>query len=281
MSRNYYCLIAGLPELQPDQNKKVFSLSEFKQELEEQLHPSDAELVRLLFLPYDNENLLQLLQKKDIDAQLPANYLAAELKEEINEPGNLDAYFGDFITEYLSDETVSETKNVIMEQKLTEAFYNYVIGCKNLFLSDWFRFDLTLKNIMTALNCKKHDIKVEQQLIGNDELVQTMAKSSSKDLGIAVEVPEIERIAHIFESPKLLDREKLLDRFRWDWLNEHTTFNYFSVEVVLSYVIKLTIVDRWSRLDPQTGTEMFDRLLNDIESSYQFPKEFNINEGKR
>ena len=281
MSRNYYCLIAGLPELQPDQNKKVFSLSEFKQELEEQLHPSDVELVKLLFLPYDNQNLLQLLQKKEIDAQLPANYTAIELKEEIREPGTLEAYLGDFITEYLTDESLAETKSVMMEQKLTEAFFQHALGCKNLFLSDWFRFDLNVKNIVTALNCKKHNIKVEQQLIGNNELVQTMAKSSSKDLGIAVELPEIERIAHIFESPKLLDREKLLDRFRWDWLDQHTTFNYFSVEVVLSYVIKLTIVDRWSRLDPQTGTEMFDRLLNDIESSYQFPKEFNINEGKR
>ena len=281
MSRNYYCLIAGLPELQPDQNKKVFSLSEFKQELEEQLHPSDVELVKLLFLPYDNQNLLQLLQKKEIDDQLPANYTAIELKEEIREPGTLEAYLGDFITEYLTDESLAETKSVMMEQKLTEAFFQHALGCKNLFLSDWFRFDLNVKNIVTALNCKKHNIKVEQQLIGNNELVQTMAKSSSKDLGIAVELPEIERIAHIFESPKLLDREKLLDRFRWDWLDQHTTFNYFSVEVVLSYVIKLTIVDRWSRLDPQTGTEMFDRLLNDIESSYQFPKEFNINEGKR
>lgn len=281
MSRNYYCLIAGLPELQPDQNKKVFSLSEFKQELEEQLHPSDAELVKLLFLPYDNQNLLQLLQKKEIDAQLPANYTAIELKEEIREPGTLEAYMGDFITEYLADESLSENKSVVMEQKLTEAFFHYALGCRNPFLGDWFRFDLNVKNIVTALNCKKHDIKVEQHLIGNNELVQTMAKSSSKDLGIAVEVPEIERIAQIFESPKLLDREKLLDRFRWDWLDQHTTFNYFSVEVVLSYVIKLTIVDRWSHLDPQTGTEMFDRLLNDIESSYQFPKEFNINEGKR
>ena len=122
---------------------------------------------------------------------------------------------------------------------------------------------------------------VDGHLMGDYEINQSMARSSSKDLGISVEVPEIERIVQIFETSGLMQRERSYDLFRWEWLDRNTTFSYFSVEVVLSYVIKLMITDRWMKLDHQTGTAMFGRLINDIETSYQFPKEFNINEGKR
>ncbi len=280
MSRNYYCLIAGLPEIQPDQSKKVFSLSEFKSELEEQLHASDFEFVKLLFRIYDNENLLNLLQKKAFNEEIPANCTQQELEDEIREPGSMKNYMSDFINDVQADDTLG-TDAVKMENALTNAFYSEAVKCTNPFLAQWFEFDLTLRNIITTLNCKKHDMPVDGHLMGDYEINQSMARSSSKDLGISVEVPEIERIVQIFETSGLMQRERSYDLFRWEWLDRNTTFSYFSVEVVLSYVIKLMITDRWMKLDHQTGTAMFERLINDIETSYQFPKEFNINEGKR
>ncbi|PID93392.1 MAG: hypothetical protein CSA95_07915 [Bacteroidetes bacterium] len=275
MSRNYYCLIAGLPEIQPDQNKVGFSLVEFKKELEEQLTAEDFELVKQLFAPYDNKNLLNLLQKRAFEENIPANYTQQELSEELREPGLLNNYLSEFIRRVQQDEALAD-QPVKMENLLTQVYYEEVMKGKNPFLSQWFEFDLTLRNILTALSCKKHGLPVEEQLIGNTEINKTMARSSSKDLGIAVEIPEIERIVQIFETQELMQREKSYDLLRWEWLEKNTTFNYFSIEVILSYVIRLMIVDRWIKLDHQTGTAMFKRLLNDIENSYQFPKEFNI-----
>lgn len=280
MSRSYYCLIAGLPEIHPDQSKKVFSLSEFKSELKSQLHQDDYELVKQLFMPYDNENLLNLIQKRAFNAELPANFSQQELEEEIREPGIMKNYMSDFIAEVQADDTMASNP-MKMENSLTNAYYKAAVKSKNPFLAQWFDFDLTLRNIIATLNSKKYDMDVEGQLMGDSEINHAMARSSSKDLGISVEVPEIERIVQIFEMPGLLKREKSYDLFRWEWLDEHTTFSYFSIEVVLSYIIKLMIVERWMNLDIETGTEMFNRLINDIETSYQFPKEFNIHEGKR
>ena len=64
MSRNYYYLVAGFPELSPDQKKLPFSLHEIKQELAIHLHKDDYRLVSYLFLEYDNQNLLNLLLKQ-------------------------------------------------------------------------------------------------------------------------------------------------------------------------------------------------------------------------
>ena len=39
-------------------------------------------------------------------------------------------------------------------------------------------------------------------------------------------------------------------------------------------MIKLLIVDRWKKLDKETGEGLFARLLDDLKASYEFPSEF-------
>ena len=65
------------------------------------------------------------------------------------------------------------------------------------------------------------------------------------------------------------------------YLDEKITFKYFSMEVVISYAIKLSITEKWINLDKKSGEEMFNKLLKDLETSFQFPDEFNLNYGKK
>src|SRR5690554_3343578 len=59
--KNYHCLIAGLPDLIPDDKKRYFSSAELRDYLQDELRPADFELVKLYYLPFDHENLLNLL----------------------------------------------------------------------------------------------------------------------------------------------------------------------------------------------------------------------------
>ena len=88
VKRDYYCLVAGLPDLFFNENKPGISSLEFRTELESQLHKSDFELVKLLFLPADNKNLL--------------NYFF-ELDKPFNDFGNLPKDFLDPEAENLVD----------------------------------------------------------------------------------------------------------------------------------------------------------------------------------
>ena len=58
MAREYYYLIAGLPDLFIDQDRKDFNFVKLKNEIKENIHPDDYKLVETLFLEYDNENFL-------------------------------------------------------------------------------------------------------------------------------------------------------------------------------------------------------------------------------
>ncbi|HNV52566.1 MAG TPA: DUF2764 family protein, partial [Tenuifilaceae bacterium] len=67
MMRNYYYLVASLPELLIDQERKDFSVNALKAEVKENIHPLDYQLVEFLHLPYDNENFLNQILKRGFE----------------------------------------------------------------------------------------------------------------------------------------------------------------------------------------------------------------------
>ena len=59
----YYYLIAGLPELSLEDNKLNYTMASFREELYPELSKNDREIVDLLYLKFDNKNLLILLKE--------------------------------------------------------------------------------------------------------------------------------------------------------------------------------------------------------------------------
>jgi hypothetical protein len=92
---------------------------------------------------------------------------------------------------------------------------------------------------------------------------------------LSAEYPYVEQLLSIYAIEDLLQREKAIDMLKWNWLDEGTFFNYFTVEKLISYYIKLEMIERWISLDPETGKEMFEKLIKDLESGYEFPEDFN------
>lgn len=272
--RNYYYLVAGLPDIILDQKKLGLSIAEFREELSNHLHPDDYKLVELLFLHSDNHNLLNLLLKSDNDFEESGKYSRDVLEEEIKEPASLPDYMQKLITAYKSETPVFE--GLPWEDQLTWLFYNYLGSCSNKFLREWFEFDLNLKNIVAGFNTRKHKLKGDKYFIGDNFVVQAVRKSTLKDFGLGNDFEHMERLITIQENENLLEREKAMDTMRWDFLDDRNTFNYFTIEVLLAYVIKLQMVQRWLEMDYETGKEMFRKLLDQLEQSYEFPKEFML-----
>jgi hypothetical protein len=131
------------------------------------------------------------------------------------------------------------------------------------------------------LNGRKFDIPFENALVGGDEVVLALKKSRTRDFGLSAEISDIEHLIQIFETENLLDRELKLDTHKWHHMDEITFFNYFSVEKVIAFILKLLIVERWMELDAEKGKEMFNQLLKELESGFQFPEEFTLAYGKK
>jgi len=286
IKRNYYCLVAGFPDLIPDDKKLHFSSVELRNYLQEELHPSDFELAKLFYLPFDHENLISLLFEGEFEWDDRGNYSRETMEQFVDKKqfeyidvSAFPSYFIDFIEFYHDDE--EEFPKIAAVKFLTEGWYKTLTESGNEFVARFGEFKQNMANIMLALNGRKHDIPFEEAIIGDDEVTHALKRSRARDFGLANEINDIETIVQIFEIENMLDREMKLDNHTWQFIDEISFFNYFTIEKVLGFVQKLFIVERWFQLDKEKGQQIFNQLLEEIQSNFEFPEEFAITYGKR
>ena len=53
----------------------------------------------------------------------------------------------------------------------------------------------------------------------------------------------------------------------WNRIEEINVMKVFDLDVILGFTACLKIVDRWLKLDPETGRELFRKLVEEIRSS--------------
>jgi hypothetical protein len=285
MSRNsYYCLVAGLTELFVDQKKAPYPQVDFKDLLADSLYQKDFDLACLIYLRYDIQNVLNLLQKKDKPFDERGVFNKEEIDEIIStkEIGLLNEMPGSFY-EFILNITICFKNEITLypgfdwENQFTTYYYDFAMTFNNEFIHEWFMFEKTLHNVAAGINARNHNKKTDKEIIGAGEADEDMRNAKSKDFGLSREYDFVDRLLDGFENKNLLEREKDIDLVKWEELNELTLFHYFSVEKVLTYIIKLGILERWDKLDKEAGQEMFNRLINELTSSYKFSKEFDVN----
>lgn len=278
LKKNYYCLVAGFPDLLFNESSKGLSGFDFKNELKQQLSKADFELVKLLYLPNDNENLLNLIFLQNETFNLSGNYNKEFLENEIADPVELPDYMPCFIDWTKNMET--RELNLQVENKLHSLYFEYATASKNSFLNEWFKFELNIKNILTAFNCVQFNYSPEKHLIQVDQNSTAYSLLINKQLKYELfeeELPFADHIFRIAESDTSSEeKEKAIDKILWTYLDEHTVVHYFTIEKILSYIIKLGITERWMKQDAETGKALLNKLIEELKLSYTFPEEFSI-----
>lgn len=283
MSRQYHYLVAGLPDIYIDDNKISFGSTEFRSVLEESLPAEDMNIIRLFFWRFDNGNVLSKLSdtesevdnKGNLDEQEIEDIIAAVKDDSFSEGlFGVPGYFGKMIDGYKNETPVIKGKS--WDLQFSELYFDYVITQNNTFIRKWFQFESDLNNLLTASKCKKYDLPIEGQLIGSGDLVDRLSRSSSKDFGLDNEFPFLDQILKALDENDLLEQEKKIDRVKWEYLNEEVFFHYFTIEKIFAFMVQLSLVERWLSLDKETGQQLFNELINNMETSYEFPEEFQL-----
>ena len=275
----YYYLVAGLPELTLEDSKLSYTVADFKTEIYPGLSSSDQKLIDLFYLKFDNANVLKLLKDKDAVIDLRGNFSAAELNEyiaTIKEGGEVSAkefpsYLSIFISDYFN--TPAESA-VLHEDHLAALYYEYAMKCGNKFVSSWFEFNLTINNILIAFSARKYKWDVAQNVVGNTEVCEALRTSGVRDFGLSGEVDCLEQLMKISEITELVEREKKLDSLRWNWMEEATFFDYFTVERIFAFLLQLEMIERWIALDKEKGNQLFRSIIDALKDEVQIPAEF-------
>ena len=182
------------------------------------------------------------------------------------------SYFGDFIPGYLSEQT--EAPEALWDDRLSALYYEYALKADNDFISRWFEFNLNINNILIAFNARKYHFDASEYIVGNNKVSQALRTSSSRDWGLSGELEYFENIIRIAEESNLIDREKRLDLFKWQWLDEQTFFNYFTIERLFSFLIKVDMIERWHSLNKDQGEVMLRDLISQLKSEVKHNEVF-------
>lgn len=263
MSGNSYnCLIAGLPEISWDDRKLSLTVGEFRELVRDYISGKDADLLNLFFLPFDNIQILRLLNKLEPDMVLPTVYSLKQLEDGLTEPALLPAYLNEFIVDFQEEHLKYELSP---ENVLSWMYYDYVMASANKLVSNYAGFSMNLKNLVTALNCRKYGKEIDKEVIGDNEFSNALRTVNSKDFGLSMDYPYVEKVIALMDNTNLVERERGLDLLIWDFLDEAVVFEYFSIEKVISFMLKLIIVERWSKMNSESGRKVFMEMVNRLQ----------------
>ena len=277
---NYYCYIAGLPDIQIDNQKSIPAQEEILDELKQILSKGDMALLDLLRLKYDNDNLLKFLANRDAELNPLGKLTSQDWAELIELIDNSDErnpvrdarllkYVLDFYTTIRNEQ--SEEKIDFAEDFLAALYYKYGMQCKNKFVADWFEFNLNINNILTALTCRKYGWDIKSAIVGDNVVAETIRNSvSARDFNLKAEIDYFDALVSISETANLLDREHRIDALKWNWLEENTFFSSFSIEKVLSFWLRCELMHRWDNLSMEEGAEIFRQMINDLKKDVKF-----------
>nr|WP_302436912.1 DUF2764 family protein [Bacteroides intestinalis] len=279
MSKYYYYLVAGLPELTLEDSKLSYTVADFKVELYPDLSDEDKKLIDLFYLKFDNANVLKLLKDKDAAIDLRGNYSAEELVEFISSLKEGDeiadavfpSYLSTFIFEYFN---ATAEDDFLYEDRLAALYYEYAMKCKKKFVSSWFAFNLTMNNILVALTARKFKMDIAPLIVGDTEVCEALRTSGARDFGLTGEVDFLDQLVKISETEELVEREKKIDQLRWNWMEEATFFNYFTVERLFVFLLQLEMIERWISLDKEKGNQLFRSIIATLKDEVQIPAEF-------
>lgn len=267
-SRNYYSLVAGLREYALDADTKGFDAKGIVEEILDGVCASDASEVRLLYGYYDCENILALRAGRSAHNPL-GNLSREELEQELKAPSRLPQGIARMVKAY-ADPEGEEAEEVDtsrrFETTLFAAYYDACRRSRSRFLRAWSEFDRTLRNVMAALAARAASRPVEEVVVGGGDVAEQLQRSSAADFGLRGELPFIDSvIAAMNDEANLMEKERKIDLVRWEEASELATFDYFNINAILSYLVRINIVARWARLDAARGREMFNRLLAELD----------------
>lgn len=268
---NYYCLVAGLPEIAFDGSKVSFTVERFREELYPMLSAADRRCVDLLSLSLDNANILNILRNgEEAGIDTVGCYTKEELLDIISSAKEGDtpkkgvpSYIYRFFDYYTANEG---NENIIWNDVMSAYYYDYATKCSNRFVAGWFTFNRNVNNILVAFTARKYRMNIADVVVGDDEVAESLRSSNARDFDLSGTLEYFEAVQRLSENTKLQEREHQLDELRWRWLDDNSVFCYFSVERLFVFLQKLVIVERWAALDPEKGMERYNAMIAELKS---------------
>ncbi|MFH1459927.1 MAG: DUF2764 family protein [Candidatus Omnitrophota bacterium] len=262
MEDKYYYLVSSLPQLKLDDYKGPYRVNDFVTELYDNLPPRHYDFVKDILRVNDHIHIVNVLLGQETPrVASPGNLTFSQWKENLQNPDFEHAgYIKKFLQEFeFAQKESQKISRRFLENLIEKYFYETMLKHDNYFMREYFKFDFELKNIVLALNQRKFNLENNDSLdLNNENVVVAYLKSSKTgDFGLSKEIDYLPGLMEAFEKKDLVYFEKYLDLLRWQKIEDINVFSYFKIDILLGYLVKLMLVERWISLQVKKGREIF------------------------
>lgn len=260
---NYYYIVSGLPDISFDDSKAAMTLEQFRDEVFKSLSASDRKVMDILLIEDECRKLIGSERMEE---------LIADVKAQEPCPDDVPQFMYQFVQEWVDDSW--RDKAAFAEDRLWSLFYEYAMGCTNGFVKRWYEFNMDVNNIQSAITARKYNLDMQKVIVGQNETSHALRTSGARDWGLSQELDYFDDVVRLLEEEDLAHRERRADMLRWNWLEENTFFNFFTVEKLFSFMVRLGMVERWTSLDCEKGQQLFRELIGTLKDQTEVPQEF-------
>ncbi|MBI4982756.1 MAG: DUF2764 family protein [Candidatus Omnitrophica bacterium] len=116
---------------------------------------------------------------------------------------------------------------------------------KHPLIESWQSFNVSLRNELVKLRAVRKKVDPHKYLRPGGEVSSALAHTAS----------------NAQRNPSVLEAEKILDREKWNFLDELSFGHYFDFEFLIIYGYKLLILERWEKLMQQDSHKIIEDLL--------------------
>lgn len=139
-------------------------------------------------------------------------------------------------------------KNMLTSQDRKDLEY-VIIGqsesARHPFVKKWLRSENQLKNAIATARTARLHIDSHQFLLGNAEIGINEAKVAAEALG----------------KKNPLEKELVLDTYRWRLLDGLARDDFFGMSSIFSFVLKLKLIMRWRSFSDAKGRDVLEKLF--------------------
>jgi hypothetical protein len=279
---NYYCLIAGLPDIDLADAQPGYPMEEFVEQLHDSLSFLDARLMaNYFFLQRDCQNLVRFLKNPEAELKYEGSYTKEQFTDLVKSATEMNFNvhrYPQFMSIFAREWSFNkDKKGYYPEDEILYLFYKYAIDtCSNSFVREWYQMNMNINNVLTALLARKYGWNVSDYIKGEGEVQDKLREENSADFDLSRDLDYLKELIHIAEQEDPVKKEKMIDALKWIWLDENTFFEPFGIEAVFAYMCKLEIQYRWANLDVEKGKESFEQIVENLRGEARVPDEYKV-----
>jgi len=254
----YFFLASALPPLSLDERPEI-DFQSFVELAKDNLTPFDYRLIQVIRRFYDIENLRLLWKEMAIEKY--GNLDLQELKEALLTEVGLPDYILDFLKAYETTE-----KRLRYFSALMGAFFREEEKRAVGFLKKWLEFERRWRLVVTVLRAKRLKRDLVQEFQFEDQSDDFVAELLAGKDALEVQIPEeFHELKVLWETEReesvALHRAFILYRFQK--AQEFVHGDSFSIDVILSYLVNLILIEKWQALNRETGLKQVERFTKE------------------